>query len=82
MDNTVSSIGAADQSQDADLDQLICRAIFSNMKMTPASLNELADNNLSILDTYWSKEETQIDEQDFIDCYVQQDTQVMTKTEA
>ena len=45
-------------------------------------MNELAENNLSILDTYWSKENVQIDEQDFIDCYVQQETQVMSKTEA
>mgnify|MGYP001626731268 CR=1 FL=1 len=48
--------------------------------MLPAALNRIAENNLSILDAYWAKDEDMmIDEEDFMDHYVRQETQILSQ---
>lgn len=61
----------------------MCRAIFSNLRMLPAALSRIAENNLSILDAYWAKDEDiMIDEEDFMNHYVRHETQILSQSEA
>ncbi len=51
--------------------------------MLPAALSRIAENNLSILDAYWAKDDDlMIDEEDFMNHYVRQETQVLSQPEA
>jgi len=66
MNNTISSIGNLQEvEQLEDVNKLVLRVIFDNAKTPPNILSGLAENNLSILDAYWSKNDAEIDEIDF-----------------
>lgn len=78
MDNTISSIGVVDQKADEDVEddgqkdvkKLVLRVIFACMKVSPSNLKHYQDENLSLLDLYWSKaEDVQIDKKKFIYVY-------------
>lgn len=69
MEHTISSIGAGRENDIGELDALVLRVVFHNAKQKPPTLAELADNNLSLLDLYWSKEDVDIDEGDFVEEY-------------
>lgn len=69
MDNTLSTIGQNRSALEENFDtvQLVLKVIFASMKMTPASLDELKDINLSILDAYWARDDSMtFRESDFI----------------
>ena len=83
--DTISTIGDQNRTNpeedEASIEMLLLRIIFTTMKGTPAQLRELQQCNMSILDRYWDKNEDPVDEQEFSNKYYLE-MQLMTEDTA
>lgn len=48
------------------MDALVLKVIFHNANLKASAMAQLSENNLILLDLYWSKEDVEIDRTDFI----------------